>query len=277
MNEIWDIIREIVLPHTGRIILNIVGFSLLGALVATLLLIVYFRMGVMTRPGSTYRIAIRVIYIPLVILVTLYSFGHFGLVRGVYKVVSAETPRAVEQVYSLTAGQIFSTDDEKRAFLRDLSDMAQGAENSGLAFTDRLEQKVAGRYSGKKDHPGLFGRLARTYKKEIYKAVLHGTFYAAGLDYNAGATYAEMEQAMQLLNATDVQKIEAGIRASMLGKFQEIVDHHYYGAALSILLLWLLGAGIPLIDLCIYRIVKRTQKPAPAIGTKDADKSQDKD
>ncbi len=237
----------------GRIIFNIIGFAFLGLIAAIVLLVIMFNKKVMTRSNSTYKILIRVLYIPFIVIVCIYSFGNFGFIRGVYQVISKENPRMVNGIYGLTVKQFFSTEAEKNIFLKDVKSMAQETEKSGLGFADRFEEYVTGSYTVDSKGHGFISKIAQKYNKEIYKSVLNGLFYAADSQFNTETDHEKVDKTFDVLYSTDLASIEKSIKISMEEKVQEIIDKQYHSALLYCVLFWLILMSIPFIEFFIYK------------------------
>jgi hypothetical protein len=259
VNETWEIIRDIVLPHTGRMIFTIAGFSLLGLLIAVLLIVIMFRKKVMTRSNLAYKIIIRIIYIPFILLVTIYSFGHLGFVRSVYKIMRKENPRIVKGVYHITVNQLFTTEIQKDIFLDDVKKMAEEAQVSGIAFAGYFEAQITERYLRDSSGNGFISKITRKYKKEIYRAALNGLLYAADAKFDTNIRSKEVDRAMDLLYSQKREKIEAAIKRSLSEQLQRIIDRYYHSALISGSLIWLLLMSIPFIEFFIYK--KWIEKP----------------
>lgn len=269
MSETWAIISDFILPHMGRIILNVIGFSLLGVLVATLLIIIFFRTKVFTRKNTVYKIIIRIIYIPFIAFITIYFFGNFGFVFGVYKVASAENEHLVETAYGLTVDSYFTSEASKKAFLKELTSMANDAENSVSGFANDLEKKVRDKPKTDEEE-GLLAGAFKSYKHEIYKVTLKGLFSAVGMEFDTHTDYAEFQSAVKSLYDMDVRKIEYAIKKSLEVKIQDFIDKQYYTAIFSLFLFWLLLIAIPFVEFLIYKQwIERKALPdghAPIIG-----------
>lgn len=261
LSDIWHIISDIVLPHIGRIIMSIISFSLLGILISTVLLIIMFRKKIMTRSNSAYQIIIRIIYIPMIVIICIYSFGNLGFIRGVYQVVSAENKDMVNGIYGLTVNQYFGTDREKDLFIKEMKTTLLEVEASGLSFMDSFEEKMKVS-DAVNSTPGIVSSIVSIYRKEIYKAAINGVFYAADSQFNTETDHESLNKTIDMLYVTDREKIENAIKHSLEEKLQEMIDGHYHSALISNFLLWLILLSVPFIEFMIYRLsVKKPGLP----------------
>ena len=135
---LWEIIRDIVLPHIGRLVFNIVIFTVIGLIISIILLVIMGKKKVLTRVNKIYKIIIRIIYIPSIIVVCLFFFAQIGLFRGIYRVLTIENPRIVNGIYTQTINQIFSSEQEKETFLLEMKDAVKLTEDTNEKFSNQL-------------------------------------------------------------------------------------------------------------------------------------------
>lgn len=267
LNDVWNIISDIVLPHIGRIIVNIIGFAFMGLIVSVVLLIVMFRKKAMTRSQTAYQIIIRIIYIPLIVFACLYNFGNLGFIRGVYQVVSAENPTMVDGIYNISVNQFFASNKQKDAFVQSLKMTLQETESSGLSFVDSFEQKLSGKQEGK----GFTRAIVSLYHQEIYKAIINGVFYAVDAQFNTETDHESLDKAIEVLYSTDRVRIEKAVKTTLGNKLQQMTDSHYHAALVSNLLVWIMLMSIPFIELIIYKQIMKRQQEIQGNGKQKLD------
>jgi hypothetical protein len=251
-HEFWEIIRDIALPHIGRLIFNIIIFTLFGILISIFLLIFYGKKKILYRKNKIYTTIIRIIYIPGIVIVCIIFGLQFGLARGVYKIVKKENQHIVDGIYHATFDQFFINNTEKEAFLTDLKSIAEIAQKSNSEFSNSLLHGLREQTSNATLN-SVSAYLVKKYNQEVYSAILYGLCYAADIKFDEKLSYSDFNNLLDVLRKTNNQKIEKSIKFALGHKLQSIFYKQYKSIVIPIIGIWILLLCIPLIEFFIYK------------------------
>jgi hypothetical protein len=251
-HEFWEIIRDIALPHIGRLIFNIIIFTLFGILISIFLLIFYGKKKILRRKNKIYTTIIRIIYIPGIVIVCIIFGFQFGLARGVYKIVKKENQHIVDGIYLATFDQFFTNNQEKEAFLNNLKNIAERAQESNREFSYSLLHSLKER-TGNHSLNSVSAYVVQKYNQEVYSAILYGLCYAADIKFDEKLSYSDFNNLLDVLKKTNNEKIEKSIKFALGHKLQSIFYKQYKSIVFPIIGIWIIMLCIPLIEFFIYK------------------------
>jgi hypothetical protein len=265
--EYWEIVRDIVLPHLGRLIFTISISTILGIIISIVLLIVYTKKKILFRQNKIYRIIIRVIYIPSIILVCIICAFQIGLATGVYKIVKLENRHIAEGIYSATVEQFFSSNQKKADFVSGAKILNALSQMSNTELSSNIQEYLPQQNNNDKS-AAVSSFLLENYKDEAFSIILYALCYASDIRFSEKLGYSDFNQVLDGLAKTDASKIEKSVKFAIGFKFQKFCFKQYKRIILSILLIWIIIICIPLVEYFIYKkwIIGNFLKPNPVDG-----------
>jgi len=249
----WEIIRDIVLPHLGRLILNIIVFLIVGILISIFLVVIFKKKNILSRKNRIYTLIIRTIYIPGIIIAGLVFCFQIGFIRGVYKIIKKENPQITNGIYMGTVGQLVATDKDKDAFVEEMKSLAYKAQQSNTEFTYALSNGIS-KQTKNAEINSFSAYVVKKYNEEVYSAVLFGFCYAADIKFDKKLNYSDFENVLDIIKKTDRVKVEKSIKFAMGMKLHKLFYKQYISAITSIIISWLLVLAIPLVEFLIYKL-----------------------
>ncbi len=252
-NYFWEIIKDIVMPHLGRFVFNILIFTALGLLIAIVLLVVMGKKKVLTRANKIYNIIVKVVYIPLIVITSLYVFSVIGMSTGIYRIFSVESPRIINGIYDLTIDKIFSTEEDKEVFLIKMKDIIGKAKEKNEEFSNQLKDNLSQKMSNK-NIDRFSNYIVDKYNEQIYSAVLYGLFYATDIKFDKKLNYSDFENVLDILMKIKVVKIEKSIKFTLTDKLQRLFNSQYYSLISAKLMIWFFLIAIPFVEFIIYKV-----------------------
>lgn len=257
--DVWNVFSDLILPESLTVIWSLVLYGVLGLALMILLLVVGHRLRFFRRIPKYYNWAVK-LYIPLVIIGTLYFALQWGLGRGVYKVLDHQTPKLTDGLYHAVVDPQFKTPQEKEQFLREVKAMLAMYRHSSQQFAEELKAMIL----GSNTELGLIDDaknklsvwLIDRYKDEIFSAVVFGALSVAGekAGVNGELSWSEAGKALDILLAADANHIESAIQRSLGESGQHLLGNQYRKFWHSTVLLWfaivMLG---PILEFLIYK------------------------
>lgn len=268
-SDFWAVCRDIILPETLTVVWSVVLYGFIGILVMILLLVLGSRYKIFTRVHKYYNWAMK-LYIPLIIIGTLYFSMQIGLFRGIYKVLEHESLPITDGIYSQTVERMFASQAEKDAYLDDLKVLMAEYNYSAEALADELKAEILSSQvdSGLVDKAknGLATWLIDNYKDEIFSAVVFGILSAGGekVGVSEQLSWSESKEVLSILMQTDASRIETVIKEKLAEMLSHLLYRQYASLRNSSLLLWfLIVVLLPVVEFLIYkkwleaRLIKR--------------------
>ncbi|PKV51784.1 hypothetical protein ATE84_3882 [Aquimarina sp. MAR_2010_214] len=260
--SLWEIIRDIVLPHSGTLILNCILFLFLGFIIAIVYCIVLYRKGIFKRTPKYYNWAVK-LYIPLLIIGMLYVFGQWGIIRGVYRIINVERPIVVTNIYKGTLEYFFDNEQEKNKFLISLQLLAMETESSSKDFITLLKSHYEKKETKDQSFIGSVENKLATffinhYGEEIYTYALYNMITTAAgkgahVDVSDSFSYEQFKVAIDFLLEVGHQDLEKIILEKLDNWLQDVLSSQYYSIIKSLLILLILIMIIPFIEYFIYK------------------------
>ncbi|WP_344928454.1 hypothetical protein [Aquimarina addita] len=256
---IWSIIRDIVLPHSGTLLLNTILFLFLGFIIALIYCIILYRKGILTRVPRYYNWAVK-LYIPILFVGILYILGQWGFIRGVYKILDKERPAIVQGVYQGTMQQFFKNDLEKDKFIRLIQTFASETKSDSEVFLYGFEAQMAQYDTGSSFLNTTKNKLSKylieNYGQDVYKAAIYGMLASAGkghIDISEALPYEQYSAGMDFLLTVGHQDLEKIILEKLDIWCHHFLSTQYHGLIKSLLIFLILLMIVPLIEFFIYK------------------------
>ncbi|MBL0016089.1 MAG: hypothetical protein IPP17_06510 [Bacteroidetes bacterium] len=279
-SDFWSVCRDIILPESWTVIWSVIVYGFLGILVTILILVLGSRYKVFTRIPKYYNWAVK-LYIPLVILGTVYFALQIGFFRGIYKVMHNEAPVMTDGIYGLTVDQLFSTQAEKDAYLNDLKVLAATYSHSSSEFAEHLKADIVNKSVGvgvlDQAKNGAASWLIDTFKDDIFSAVVFGALSMAGekAGVSEGLSWSESSRVVDLLMQTQAAQLEVAIQKKLNETLESIFYKQYSKYRTASIGMWfLIVCLVPIIEFVIYKRYlepKFLQKQAEAERLKTLD------
>jgi hypothetical protein len=256
--QFWDIFSGIILPDSGTLVWNLVLYGVLSFAVAILLLVLGQRFKAFHREQKYYNWAVK-LYIPLILLGTLYFGLQVGLFRGIYKVADAEAPRMSGGIYALTVNMAFEGEAEKKVFLDEMKGLLVTYRGESKAFAQELKRRLMEHEIGvgvvDQAIQGVSGWLIDQFQDELFSAILASVMAKAA--EKAGIpvelSWSESAKVVEVLLATNVSHLETEIQHKLTETLQHLFHKQYSSMRNSTLLLWLgLIVLLPLVEWLVY-------------------------
>ncbi len=257
---IWDIIKNIVLPHTGTLIFNTIIFLFLGLIISIFYVIILHKKKVLKRKQKYYNWATK-LYIPVLIIGFLFLFGNIGFITGVYKVLDHESEAIISSVYNNILKLSFESEKSKNEYIIKLQQSAREVKDSSIALEEYLKitaTEYNTGYSVIDDNKNkLANFLISKYGNDIYKISVYGMLNAAGakahFNIDESLSYEEFSTGMDFLLDVGHKDIEQAIKDKLVVWFDSLLYNQYTSLVISQLAILLIIICLPLIDFFIYK------------------------
>ncbi len=257
---IWNIIKDIVLPHTGTLIFNTIIFIFLGLIMAIIFVIILHKKKIFKRKPKYYNWAVK-LYIPMLIVGFLFVFGHIGFITGVYKVLNKENEIIVSGIYNNVLKLAFESEKSKNEFVIKLQQRAIEVKDDSNALVGSLKLATAEYNTGysviDESKNKVANYLIAKYGDDIYKISVYGMLSVAGssahVNINESLSYEEFNTGMDLLLEVGYKDIEQGINDKLILWFDSFLYNQYKSLILFQLFLLLIIIGLPLLEFFIYK------------------------
>ncbi len=256
----WDIIKDIIIPHTATLVFNIILFVFIGLVLSIIYCVILSKKGIFKRKPKYYNWAVK-LYIPTLIGVFLYIFTNIGFLRGFYKIIDKERDPIVTSVYDHTLSFAFKTEEAKNNFVKKVqvsaNEVKDGSNhlmvelkkasldyNSGISLIDDSKNKAA-------------HYLIEKYGDDIYKISLYGMLNIAGAkahtNINESLPYNEFSAGMDLLLEIGHKDIEQSIKDKLVEWFSSLLYYQYKSMIKPLIIILLIIISIPIIEFIIYK------------------------
>jgi hypothetical protein len=256
--DFWALCRDYILPESGTLVWNLVLYGILGLVVAIGLLALGQKYGLFTRNYKYYNWGVK-LYIPLILLGTLYFSLQLGLFRGIYRVMDDQTELMAEGIYGQTVDRLVETPAEKEAYLVTMKATVVLYHGATNAFVDTLKQEILNRDSGYglvddvKD--GLTSWLIDRYGDDIFSAIVATVLEEAAKKAGADVHLAwdDPSHWIAAMEQLDLALVEAKIHDALAGFIHHIFESQFRSARTSTLLLWFgITLLFPLVEWAVY-------------------------
>jgi len=251
--QIWEIIKDLVLPNIGSVVFNTFLFSILGLAFAIIFLVILIKKKFLERQNKYYHIGVRVIYISVLLILTLNCWAQIGLGRGVYKVLKNENKLIVNSIYDVTISQFFDSEESKIAFLQQVRNSVSNSTDVTETLNNYLKSTNSEIDIVEKTKSKFISYLTKKYEKQIYGSILYGLFYAADRKFVDDIQISDIEQLTDKLMTVDYTKIESSMKFAMSEKINDLFYMLFSEFAKSNLMFWLLCLLIPFFEFFIYK------------------------
>jgi len=258
LSEIWNILNDIVLPHIGRLIFNVVIFSIIGIIFSIILLLFLNRKKFLYRNNKIYNIIVKLIYIPGIIIVCISFFGQIGFARGVYKIIKLEEKSIITGIYEQSIKQFFESDEKKEKFINDIK--------SSLELNNDVEKSIKENLKTltvtSENNNSISSFLTNKYNEQIISAVLFGLSSFAKLETDKKLTYSDFENLSEKIKKASPSEIENTLVLVLVNRIHRLLFKQYISIISSLLITCLLILLIPFVEYGIYYFLelKRKQK-----------------
>ncbi len=257
--EVWHILKDIVLPHSGTLIINMVLLLVIGFTISLFYIIILSKRKIFKRIPKYYNWAVK-LYIPILILSFLYIFGQLGFIRGVYKILHKEQPRVVSGIYDQALGLYFESEENKNNAIRKIQSMAIEAKDGSLEFTKQLKDFNKKHQTGvaviDQSKDKITNYILSSHGEQIYKLGLYGMLSATGthIDFNETIPYDVFSKGMDFLLNVGHKDIELAILDKLNYGVDYLLSYQYKGMVKSLLTILLLIMLFPLLEYYVYKI-----------------------
>lgn len=257
---IWGFVKDIVLPHTGTLILSTVLFALLGLIIGIIYVVILYRKKMLKRIPKYYNWAAK-LYIPLLIIGFTYILGQVGFLRGVYKVLNKEEAAVVSKVYESALNATFEDEKSKKEFVASLQHNSMDFMDVTDSIIDDIAQTTKSASTGytllDNGKDKLTNYLVKNYGDDLVKVAAYGVLTAAGarahVDITEEVPYEDFSKVMDVVMLMGHKDIEKAIKGKLTVWVDETITSQYKGMRMSLLILLLVLALVPIIEFFIYK------------------------
>jgi hypothetical protein len=256
--DFWSVCKDYILPESSTLVLSVLLYGILGFVIAVAILALGQRYGVFARKQKYYNWIVK-LYIPLILLGTLYFALQIGLFRGIYKVMDHETDLLTEGIYGQTVDRVFSNPAEKAAYLELLKVALVTYDHSSAAFADSLKHRIMGSQVGygviDQAKNKVSAYLIDTFKDDIFNAILAAVLSEASKQGGAPVemSWSESRKLLEILQHTDAARLEVVIKAKVTEMLQHLFYTQYSSLRKSSLLMWfVIALLLPMVEWLVY-------------------------
>ncbi len=257
--DFWTVCRDFILPESVTVVWSVVLYGVLGALFTILLLVLGSRYKLFSRIPKYYNWAVK-LYIPLVIIGTVYFALQIGFFRGIYRVMDNEAATMTDGIYSLTVDQAFDSQEQKDAYLKELKVLAATYSHSSAEFAEHLKEDILSRSVGvgvlDQAKNGVASWLIDTFKDDIFSAVVFGALSLAGekAGVSEGLSWSESSRVVDILMETNAAQIEVAIQKKLTETLEKIFYKQFSKYRTASVAMWFLVVCLlPIIEFIIYK------------------------
>ncbi|SFW60352.1 hypothetical protein [Cellulophaga fucicola] len=269
---LWSITKDIILPHTGTLILNSILFLIIGLFLSIIYAVILHKKGVLKRKPKYYNWLVK-LYIPIIIGLFMYIFGQIGFLRGVYKIIDKEKAIVVNGLYDVSIDYTFDSEESKNDFIKRLQEAAKEARTGSNYLSDILKISAVNYNTGNsvidagKNKLSLY--LIDEYGDEIYTTGMYAMLNVAGakahININEALPYNEFSSAMEILLDVGYNDIEIAVKDKLTNWFSTMLESQYKSMVKSLCFLLLIIMAFPLLEFFIYtRYMKAQNKDKKA-------------
>ncbi len=257
-SEIWNIIKDVVIPHSGTLILNIILFLGIGFITSIIYILVLSKRRVLKREAKYYNWAVK-LYIPILIIGFLYIFGQIGAIRGIYCIIQKEEKLIVSGISTSISKQFFESEESKNEFIKEIQQTAIEVKEGNDAFVGAIKSMASVNNTGysliDKSKNKISEYLIEKYGGDLYKITMYGIINAATphADMSETLSYKEFNIAMDLLIHVGHKDIERSIADKLTVWFDHWLSSQYRSLVYSLLITLIIIMIIPLFEYGVYR------------------------
>jgi hypothetical protein len=263
---------ELLLPSIGSIIFSIVTAALFGLFFIVIVVLILWKIGFFKRSKTYYNVFVK-LYIPYMILVTVYISGMIGAMMEVHDILERKNDQMVSVVYENTVEPMFDTNKEKRIFIENLRAAASDLDNNkdhisvNLITSALLKKGTTARYESKgekhaAESHGVFSDLDREIHKSIILAIILTKKDNVKITSSGTVTIEEYHSIIDGLKDMDYDKFKKELKIQMGSVLGDFMDERYSSFRFSLILFYLLLMLPIILEFLIYKQVlnKRWEK-----------------
>lgn len=261
----WKALAGVAGEHALGTASSLFSALIIGLLVAIVLIILYWKLGVFRRPNNKwYDLGVK-LYIPYLLGVCLTIGAQYGFYRGVFHAVLATNDAVVGMIYERALGPSMGTPEARQAFLTSVQEKARGSVSMGQAIAATVKETLHKRLGAdaslsNRMVSGIADWFIDRYENDIATAVLYG-LYSRTNDYvplhvaGSSVSYHEFKQVTDHLLQLDLTKVEAAIQGNLGVLTHGLLKQQYKNMVNGLLLMGALLALLPVAEWGVYRWV----------------------
>ena len=253
----WSLLKEIILPHVGTLILYLILFFVVGIVCGIIYNVVLWKKQFYKREPKYYNWGAK-LYIVASMGVFIYFSLHLAFIFAAKSIIKKEENRIVSQIYEQAAVMAFETPELRNNFIRELQEgtieIQAGTKNTAVALGKYVASKNVGIGFVDKGKNKLAVFIFDKYKDDIYSASLYGMLLAAGRGHVKieDLSYDDLKALVATLNTLEPKKIEESIKIKLTEKVDELVSGKISALIQSTFILFILILLIPIVEFYIY-------------------------
>ncbi|RZL34197.1 MAG: hypothetical protein EOO96_10620 [Pedobacter sp.] len=273
----WSLLKEIILPHVGTLILYLILFFVVGIVCGIIYNVVLWKKQFYKREPKYYNWGAK-LYIVASMGVFIYFSLHLTFIFAAKSIIKKEENRIVSQIYEQAAVMAFETPELRNNFIRKIQEgtieIQAGTKNTAVALGKYVASKNVGIGFVDKGKNKLAVFIFDKYKDDIYSASLYGMLLAAGRGHVKieDLSYDDLKALVATLNTLEPKKIEESIKIKLTEKVDELVSAKISALIKSTFILFILILLIPIVEFYIYTWWWK-QKVEQAVTTDEASAS----
>ncbi|MBC6109011.1 hypothetical protein ACFOG5_13190 [Pedobacter fastidiosus] len=272
----WSLLREIVIPHLGTVILYAVIFFLIGIICGIFYNLILWKKKIYVRKPKYYNWAVK-LYIVASMGVFIYFPIHLALIFAAKDILKKEEPRIVAQLYEQIASITFETPALRQKFIQKIqsgaTEIQQGTKNTAISLNEYIAKKNTGIHLVDNSKNKLSAYLVDKYKEDIYSASMYGMLLAAGKGHVQieDLSYTDLKAIVATLNSLEPKTIEQSIKIKLTEKVDEILSEKINRLIKGNFILFFALLLIPIIEFFIYGLFMKRQsnKGLNTVSSKD--------
>lgn len=273
----WSLLKEIILPHVGTLILYLILFFVVGIVCGIIYNVVLWKKQFYKREPKYYNWGAK-LYIVASMGVFIYFSLHLAFIFAAKSIIKKEENRIVSQIYEQAAVMAFETPELRNNFIRKIQEgtieIQAGTKNTAVALGKYVASKNVGIGFVDKSKNKLAVFIFDKYKDDIYSASLYGMLLAAGRGHVKieDLSYDDLKALVATLNTLEPKKIEESIKIKLTEKVDELVSAKISALIQITFILFILILLIPIVEFYIYTWWW-TRKVEQAVTTDEASAS----
>lgn len=273
MGKEWRTLASLTSDHLGSTLGTVFGAVLIGMLVAVVLIVLFWKLGVFRRPLNKWYSRGVKLWIPYLVVVCVAIAAQIGFYRSVYKGLIAVNDAVVGTLYERAVGPALGSPQARQAFLTTVQSAARSGQNMGQVITGFIKEALRTKVA---ENGGLTEKAAVAvadwfidrYENDIASAVCYGIYMKAGgyLQLHTAdqpMEYHEFKEGADYLLSLDLSKVEAAVQGNLGTLTHGLIESRYKGALKGALILGALLVLLPVLEWGIYRLVMRKRATVP--------------
>lgn len=219
----WNLLKEIVIPHLGTLVLYFVFFFIVGIVCGVIYNLILWKKQFYKRAPKYYNWGVK-LYIIASMGIFIYFSMHLAFIFAAKNIIKKEENRIVSQIYEQAAVLAFETPELRNNFIRKIQDgtieIQAGTRNTAIALNKYVSSKNVGIGFVDKGKNKLAFYIFDKYKEDIYSASLYGMLLAAGRGHVKidDLSYDDLKALVATLNTLEPKKIEESIKIKLTEK-----------------------------------------------------------